>query len=413
MTSVRTTWIVAAITLAACLRIYLLVTYADLADPHLWEFGRIARNIVESGTFSYYTPGVPTAYIPPAYPLLIAGLYTLFGIGLTAHALLGAMLLLVEIAIPFLVAGVTVRIFGRRAGLVALLSSLFWPRFLIISGRLHDVPISMALLLLVFWLLLAPSGKGMKKAVLCGATLGLLGNFRFEAILFSLPIGYYLHRVEARSLLATLRLVSVLLLSFAILMAPWTVRNYYTFDRFVLGTSGAYNLLRGHNENASGTGRDAWPAAKIDPDRATPLPGDAFLDSLNYSVPADELAAGDRYFELAIRHMLDHPGRELKLLGLKTYYFLCADFTHPTARFWPIWLPSLAALLVGLQHWMRQGLGDPRQQILWMIFFLQMALMLLLFVLPRYRIAVDFVPVVFASSWLANRPDLKHIRAPK
>ncbi len=242
------------------------------------------------------------------------------------------------------------------------------------------------------WVALAPGGGGTRKALLCGAVLSVLGNFRFEAILFGVPIAYYLLRGEVRGGRPALGLIAAFLVSFSIPMAPWIARNYQVFDSFVLGTSGGYNLLRGHHANASGTGRDPWPAAKLDPHRSTPCPSDTFLDSLSYSAPVDELMARDRQTEMATRHMIENPRHELRLLTLKSYYFLVADITHAGARLWPTWLPSLVALLVGFQYWIRRGLGDPRQQLLWMVFLL-----------PRYRIDVDFVPLVCAAGWIAER----------
>ncbi len=80
-----------------------------------------------------------------------------------------------------------------------------------------------------------------------------------------------------------------------------------------------------------------------------------------------------------------------------------ADFTHPVQRRWVVWLPSLLALVLGFAWWLRRGALDPRQQTLWLVFAVNAALAMIFFVLPRYRMAVEFVPVLFLASWLASR----------
>src|SRR6185436_2993879 len=82
------------------------------------------------------------------------------------------------------------------------------------------------------------------------------------------------------------------------------------------------------------------------------------------------------------------------------FYFFVADFTHPVQRLAPVWIPSFVALLVGLPYWLRRGRRDPRQNTLWLLFALNAALALVFFVLPRYRIAVEFVPLLFFAAWI-------------
>src|SRR5437879_10359108 len=56
-----------------------------LADDHLqfgWEMGRIARALVTG--YGYADPFTghsgPTAWVPPLYPLLLAGVFKIFGV---------------------------------------------------------------------------------------------------------------------------------------------------------------------------------------------------------------------------------------------------------------------------------------------------------------------------------------------
>jgi hypothetical protein len=90
------------------------------------------------------------------------------------------------------------------------------------------------------------------------------------------------------------------------------------------------------------------------------------------------------------------------LAARKVFYFLTVDWTHPVSRVYAIWVPSFLALVVGFVDWVRCGRRDPRQSFLWLLFGTQMGIAVIFFVLPRYRMVVDFVPLVFLAGWIAN-----------
>lgn len=397
--------LVCLLCIAAILRIFITYHYVDLHHPKLWEFGVIARNLYQTGSYSFRVPSISSGYMPPAYPIFIALVYKAFGMGFSAHVTVAIVLLIFEIAIPFLVSWIAYKIWDWKVGAVAFLLSLFWPLFVIMSGRLHCIPMYAAFLIGAYGVLFSGRPFSDRKFMLCGFLLGVYANFRYEAILFLIPIIYYIVRLKVpfpRSRVHKLKAIIILLVSFTILIAPWLGRNYRVFGRFVLSTSSGYNLLRGHHEGATGTGRDPWPAAKINPDAATPIPAMAGLEDLEYKSPEDELIADRFCAQRAMSYIIHNPRRELELLFRKAFYFLIADFTHPVMRMWPIWAPSLLALIAGFFYWLRFGMGDIRQQTLWLLFAMQLLLSMMVFVLLRYRMVVDFVPLIFFSASLVR-----------
>jgi hypothetical protein len=397
---------------AFALRLVLTLRFVDVSDPKLWEFGVIARNVYRTGIYSFHAPEISTAYMPPGYPLLIACCYQIFGIGRTAYVSLAVLLLIFEMAIPVLVGWIAWSVWDRRVALTAGLLSLFWPLFLIMSGRLHPVPIYTALLIGAYGVLFSRRLLFLWRAALAGVLLGVYANFRYEAILFLLPAIYCLvreHATPPRTAVRRLSGAMILLLSFILLIGPWLIRNQRIFGTVVMSTSGGFNLLRGHHDGATGTGRDLWPAARDDPDAATEIPVLREWGPQVYDHPGAERSIDRRYARMAVNYIAGHPRRELELLGRKMYYFLVADFTHPVMRRWPVWLPSLAALIAGLWFFLRSGRGEVRQQVLWLVFAAQLLLSMIVFVLPRYRMVVDFIPVLFFSAWL-SRSVAPHVR---
>lgn len=392
----------AVVLLAAGVRAILHIATNDLAAPNLWEFDDIAINLLDTGVFSWKVPGVPSAYMPPAFPLVIAASYSVFGVGLTAHAVLASILWCLELYICFLIGSLGERIWNSRVGWLAFVLALYWPGLLILSGRLHSIAIYLSLLLVALKLLLSRDLSPLRRAVLAGATMGAFGLFRFEAILLLAPFAYYLafHSKGVRPLVIAdwgrkALLIAALAITFILPLTPWIIRNALVFGQPKLSTVGGYAFLRGHHENASGAGRDPWPS-----NRGTPVPTAPEIDRLEFTDPLDEVYRDNWYRAYAVDYIKHHPRHELFLVAKKAFYFLVADFTHPYARLIPVWLPSLIALLIGFHHWVKTGLHVPEQQILWMLFGLQCSLAIVLFVLPRYRFLVDFVPLLLFAAWL-------------
>ena len=117
------------ILLAFFVRIAVLVclrTYQIPGDNDHWSFGyeagRLARSLATGAGFSspLPEPSGPSALLPPGYPLLLAGLFRLFGVYTTSAAV--AALALNILFSTLTCAGVYLlgrRIFGRPTGIVA------------------------------------------------------------------------------------------------------------------------------------------------------------------------------------------------------------------------------------------------------------------------------------------------------
>ncbi len=403
----------AAFALAAVARIGLRIHFTDFRSPELWEFGEIARNLVQTGTFTYRSNGVPSAFMPPAYPLYIALLYQVFGVGQIAHVILAGTLIVFELVLPFLVGYLAAGIWDRKTGFVAFLLALFWPQFLVMGGRLTNIPIYTSLLLLACVLALAGSIPLRRRAFLSGLALGVFGLFRFEACAFLVPFGFVLvrhnggagSRRAGTGWLHRLGILSVFLGAFLTPLLPWLVRNYAVFEEVVLSTSGGYNLRRGHHTHATGTARE-YDAAENPLTESiaggTPVPGADTMARVVERTAGDVLTV-DRFFrDEALRFIAANPAKEAILVVRKLFYFLVADFTHPVSRVFPIWGASFLALGVGLVHWLRSGIHDPRQQFLWLVFATQACLAVVFFVVPRYRMGVEFVPLAFFAAGLAS-----------
>src|ERR1039457_5685633 len=84
--------VVTALALRLVVMGFVYTSQLDPAQDH-WAFGcemgRVARSIVTGQGFSspYTQPTGPTALLPPMYPLLLAGVFKLFGVYSVASAI--------------------------------------------------------------------------------------------------------------------------------------------------------------------------------------------------------------------------------------------------------------------------------------------------------------------------------------
>ena len=210
-------------------------------DDHFafgWEMGRVARSIALGQGFSnpYEGSTGPTAWEPPLYPYLMAGVFELFGIYTQASAwvLLTINSLFATLTtIPiFLIAHKTL---GER---VARWSAWAWalnPYVWYWSIRwIWDTTFTPFLIALLFLLALElEEWPGVRGWILFGAlyAVGALAN---PSILSFLPFcGLWIWWRRSRHGLPSLAGIALASLTFFLILAPWLIRNYQVFGRFV------------------------------------------------------------------------------------------------------------------------------------------------------------------------------------
>ena len=213
-----------------------------------WEMGRVARSIAQGHGFSspYEGNTGPTAWEPPLYPYLMAGVFRLFGIysQRSAWVLLSINSLFATLTcIP--IYWIAHRTFGER---VAIWSAYAWGlNPYVWYWSIHwiwDTTFTPLVLACIFLLALklvcvapyAPARSGRNNTstwILFGAlyAVGALGN---PTMLAFLPFcGLWIWRQRFRQALPSLAGIALSSLVFFAVLSPWVVRNYEVFHRFV------------------------------------------------------------------------------------------------------------------------------------------------------------------------------------
>jgi 4-amino-4-deoxy-L-arabinose transferase-like glycosyltransferase len=239
----RNLTVIIAVALTAALLMVFVVfrqqgMVANSGDPY--RYGEIARGFVEHGFTSL------TRRAASLYPEWLAAIYRLGGNDFVVVLLQSVL----HVGSCLLVYSVGRRLFNARTGLLAALFCALHPMLLRYVADLHMETFLTFLCMLTLWAVVrfyySPSWlNGLILGVVGMATVLTKGVILpFLALFGAIMFLQALRRRSAAGVVA----VIVMFLTMALLLAPWTYRNYRVTDgRFVLLTPGASDsFLRGY-----------------------------------------------------------------------------------------------------------------------------------------------------------------------
>jgi hypothetical protein len=285
------------------------IAYADFTPTFRDDAGayHVLGQALAAGGGYKNLDGTPMLFWPPGYPFLLGGIYKAFdgslNAALAANAIFGALAVALTYAIGR-------RAFDARvAAIGALLFAVYPGSIFLANTTLTEVTFTL-LLMLVLWLFVESYARNdWRLLVPAGLIIGYAALVRGHALLLPLVAVPFWFAATSNARGAALRAAGVLALA-AIVVAPWTVRNYRAVGEPVLiASSMGPDLFIGHSERADGR----FFAA----DELFVYP----------ELPQDELQArinrdGTRE---AIEYALRHPLREVELAFRKVYYLYYSD----------------------------------------------------------------------------------------
>lgn len=209
--------------------------------PFGYETGRIARSIALGEGFAnpLFQKTGPTAWMAPLYPCLVAGVFKLFGIYTASSAIILLSLNSLFSALTCVPIFYMAReSFGSKVAKWAAWAWAFFPYAIYLSAEwIWETCLTTLLLTVLFWITLKLERPAPAPRTNLWAGFGLLWGITAlanPAALVLLPffvgwICYRLHRARrAWHLQAVVALVAMF-----IVVAPWFLRNYQAFHRFI------------------------------------------------------------------------------------------------------------------------------------------------------------------------------------
>lgn len=261
----RGVWVAVILVVALAIRVGFVVSHTSFrpfADAASYDHTAVALAVHGSYPQSAIAPsGGPTAFRPPAYPFLLAGLYVITG---TTHSasrfevarLLSAVLSTGIVAVIGLIAFVLWG--GGAPTLVSMGLAAVYPPLITLGDAMLSEPLFSLLVLaaLAAILMARRSGRPLRWAALAGIAVGLAALTRSNGIVIALPLAAGLLRPSAiRSSLAP---VAALVVAVLLVVTPWVVRNSLVFHRFVpISTQAGFTLAGAYNQ-ASRSDHGRW-----------------------------------------------------------------------------------------------------------------------------------------------------------
>jgi dolichyl-phosphate-mannose-protein mannosyltransferase len=211
----------------------------DILPTMGYETGRIARAIAAG--LGYSSPLVvdsgPTAWMTPLYPLLLAGVFKVFGImTFTSFLVITAIDCAFSAFTAWVIWAIARRAFSASCGVTAgwiwtlLPSAVFYP-----VAWVWDTSLSALIFALIVLASMHLLESDRASAWAGYGALWGVGAMVNASIVSTLPflLGWNAHELRRRSG-HWLKLTLVALVLFAVVITPWFVRNYVVFHRPIL-----------------------------------------------------------------------------------------------------------------------------------------------------------------------------------
>jgi 4-amino-4-deoxy-L-arabinose transferase-like glycosyltransferase len=350
-----------------------------------WEMGRIGAAIAAGRGFSgpFGPPTGPTAWEPPLYPYLIAGVFHIFGIYSRASAFVLLTLNSIFSALTcipiFLIAR---RIFSEKAAVGAAWTWVLLPYVMFWCTRwVWETSLSALLVAAIVWLTVTLEERDGAKPWLGLGLLWGIAALNSTSLLAFLPasgLWAWYHRAKrGKPSFAGVALASAVFLT---CITPWLARNYETFGKFVfLRDNFGAELRLGNGNGADGTWMEYLHPTQD-------------LYAMRQYQAMGELA----YIEMRKREAVDYITADygrFAVLCIKRFIYYWAGAPRPGRIFWleelknSLFLASSILMFWGLGRALR--LRKPGAWLLFWLILLYPAIYYVVFPGQRYRHPIE------------------------
>lgn len=303
-------WLLSIILIVSLMvRIVWVVIFPTLpyADSE-WYF-RTASELADGYGFVYDLESRrPLAAWPIGYPFLLSLLFRVTGPSEPVAILANLALSVTCVALTYILA---LSIFNRQVAVVSALVLAVLPGMVVYSSLISSDLLFMTLITACFYLVVySTKMKTSRNALIVGIVNGFSALVR-PIGLSLLPIWVLIRWLTLRKKSSLKHWILFASLGTAIVVFPWTFRNYIYFGEVILvSTNGGANFWIGNNPRAFGG--FMWPRDETNP--LQPLIG-------------SELEINRKGYELGFEFIRQNPLRALKLLPAKVFYlFNSNDF---------------------------------------------------------------------------------------
>ena len=370
------------------LRLLAIFFISDVSKDFYWEYGEIARNIVNGNSYGlFYGEGLDihsnpnvipykSAFMPPGYVIFLIPFMLIKKIVLR-NILILIIQAIISVFTILLLYKLSLLFFSKTTSLIAIIIVSITPEF-IYSVLSFTPTVIYHFLIIVLFLLLLTKNFNRKQLIIVGSIIAIIIYFRSEFILFALMLcGYFF-------LVKKFQHSLIIFAAVILLLFPWGLRNYLTFHKFVpLTTSFGLNLYRGNNPIDIGY----WGDEKI----INNIKGD---DSF-------ELNMNGAYKDSALSFIKNNPLGVIKNAGTKFVDFWFFNLSDKRTNNMLYLLPSIFILIffiIGLI----KSFSWEKYKYFYMFFIYSTLIVLIFFPMIRYQTMMKIMMIPFSSFGIEN-----------
>jgi 4-amino-4-deoxy-L-arabinose transferase-like glycosyltransferase len=227
------------------IRLAMLIKYGANFTLNSDDMGYVhsAINLLQSGKLTYHSPTQSTAYIMPGQPILLASIFYLFGTGY--HGMFVAKVLMIIFGMTSILTTYLIgkEIWRREIGWVAsFLFSVYPTAWLFDNLTLTESPFTCMFLLLIYFSI--RYGKNAKKRYFLLIIVFYLASLFLRPTIALYPLILIIYLLAQKYPISTLlKQAAIAVVMVSLIMAPWWIRNYELFHRFIPLSSGAGDPL--------------------------------------------------------------------------------------------------------------------------------------------------------------------------
>lgn len=377
----------------------------------------LAGNLIAGNGYRFYPDTASTLMREPGYPLLLAGIFYVFGDTFTAIKLANLLLSLVTACLIARLAWKVTK--NLDISFAAPLLFLLHPGTLIAESR-GGVEVLFTLFDVLFILLMyrAQATRRAWDYIMSGVVLGLAVLVKSTPLLFPVALLAYLLLFERKLIprLSICRNIGVMVLAMLTILSPWMVRNYSLTGKFVptasvLGTSAHAGQYIGMHLSPD----RRW----VDLDREAARERSAIARDLGYRFrdgyyqvfysSSDELKFSNELLRRVIDKYSKSPLLFVKVATLNLFNFWFAGKTWSSTLIdVAIQLPLLLFATVGVALSVRRnGLGRIGIMVVFILYLMAVSIP----ILAQARYSVPAVPFLVILSCFIRMPVLSSVRS--
>ncbi len=396
--------IILFIVIGFLIRVGFIAYSRSYRDPHDWEYGDIARNIVAGNGYAHTASADGTLALTsshaPLYPYFLAFFYH-FGQKSWIYFIIQLIQVFLSSITIIILYRIAALLFDRTVALCTAIGVSVYPPFVYYCAKLVPTTVFIFLLSLTLLLVLEHRKNDITYIVSSGIAFGLslLCDPLAFALFPALIVWYFIQR--------KIPLGNILLLMFIslVLLVPWTVRNYSVHGQIVpVTTQFGINFWIGNNPHATGT--DYYKVYSPEKGLFILMTETLSNDTKQQLESMSEVERSQFFFKQGLKFIRYSPGKFLTLLFKKAYIYwwfapseitASVDITKYRKLYAIFYVPLLILGIFGMARSLRKSSITRASLILLTIFFISGIYILTHVGLMRYRVPLEALLIMFAS----------------